>query len=198
LTEEGEVSEPEPMVFFYAIDSTTRECGEEPYGPVELASKPEPITCSYNVYTKDSQLWKVEGMKLLNKVDGFVSDDIWVLIPEGRMAYIENQTQNQVLTVEGGKVLMTMNRVGMLWDKGIPDEDGWYTLTWGPSHEILTYNNDTEGIKINKDDGDLTLTNPEIWKNTCPIEKIEEFKSWTGREVPKSALNEVDDEEEED
>ena len=44
------------------------------------------------------QLWKVEGMKLLNKVDGFESDDIWVLIPEGRMAYIENQTQNQVLT----------------------------------------------------------------------------------------------------
>ena len=53
--EDGEVSSPEPVVFFYAIDTKPREPGMQPYRPVKLATKPEPITCSYNVHKTDSK-----------------------------------------------------------------------------------------------------------------------------------------------
>ena len=53
-TEEGELSDPEPMVFFYAIDLTPAEADSQPYKPQALAIKPEPINCKYNVYTTES------------------------------------------------------------------------------------------------------------------------------------------------
>jgi len=173
--EEAEVGEEaEPVVFFYAIDIKPKELGDPVYGPVPLASKPKPIDCKYNIYTEDSQLWKVEDQKLVNKTGMYETDDIWTMIPEGRMAYIQNQTQNQVLTNDDGKVEMTFDRVSQLWDMGRPDDEGYFTLTWGPTHEILSVN-----------ENELTLTNPEIWKNKCPIMEIEDYKHWTGREEVK-------------
>ena len=53
-TEEGELSDPEPVVFFYAIDLTPAEPESQPYKPQALAIKPEPINCKYNVYTTES------------------------------------------------------------------------------------------------------------------------------------------------
>jgi len=185
--EDGKVGEPEPVVFFYAIDTKPREPGMQPYKPVKLATKPEPINCTYNVFKTESQMWKVEGEKLLNKLKGFKTEDIWTTIAEGQMVYIENKTKNEVLTVEENKVKLVDNKGGCLWNKGTPDQDGWYTLTWGPTNQILTFNQDTKGDKINKDDEKFTLTDPTIWKNTCPIEKISSAKSWNGREEVKIA-----------
>jgi len=191
--EDGKVSSPEPVVFFYAIDTKPREPGMQPYRPVKLATKPEPITCSYNVFKTDSQMWKIEGEKLLNKMEGYKTEDTWTAICEGQMAYIENKTKNEFLTVtDDGKVKMVDHRdVNHLWNKGTPDQDGWYTLTWGPTSQILTFNNpilyDPKGSIDIEDNEEFTLTNPTIWKNTCPIQKIADAKHWTGREEVKIA-----------
>ena len=40
------------------------------------------------------------------------------------------------------------NETRQMWCQGIPDQDGWFTLTWPPTHEILTCS----------EDGELTLT----------------------------------------
>ena len=40
------------------------------------------------------------------------------------------------------------NETRQMWCQGIADKDGWFTLTWPPTHEILTCS----------EDGELTLT----------------------------------------
>ena len=44
-------------------------------------------------------MWKIEGEKLLNKMEGYKTEDTWTAICEGQMAYIENKTKNEVIKV---------------------------------------------------------------------------------------------------
>ena len=42
-------------------------------------------------------MWKIEGEKLLNKMEGYKTEDTWTAICEGQMVYIENKTKNEVI-----------------------------------------------------------------------------------------------------
>ena len=49
------------------------------------------------------------------------------------------------------------NETRQMWCQGIPDQDGWFTLTWPPTHEILTCS----------EDGELTLAGKIFYSNAC-------------------------------
>ena len=139
-------------------------------------------------------MWKIEDEKLLNKMEAFKTEDTWTFICEGQMVYIENKTKNEVIdlsssvvipfcekskfepsifnlqyltvTEDGKAKMVDLRDVNHLWNKGTPDQDGWYTLTWGPTNQILTFNNpaiyEPEGSIDIEDNEEFTLTSKFI------------------------------------
>ena len=83
-----------------------------------------------------THLWKLEDSKLINKSNFWKSNDSWNFFTKGTLVYIKNVTQNKVLGItddSAGKTVieenLDSNEFGQMWEKGIVNEDGYFTFT---------------------------------------------------------------------
>lgn len=84
-------------------------------------------------------MWRISEGKLESKTqDAYQTDDVWVLTHVGRMVCIENESESKFLTGQNSEVGLTTNSDGQLWGIGDTDEDGFFTLTWLDSNQLLT------------------------------------------------------------
>ena len=83
-----------------------------------------------------SQLWKLDGRTLKNKAE--LSKDEWKIMASGTSFIIANFSNNKYLTTtHEGEVIEDDRRnvlkngkvqPGFLWNRGIPDNEGYFTL----------------------------------------------------------------------
>ena len=87
------------------------------------------------------QLWKLDGNVLMNKSNIWKSKDRWNLKSEGSMVLIENVSENKVITRKENVVseeVLVLNNVSQMWENGVPDNEGFFTLTDPDSEKVLT------------------------------------------------------------
>ena len=83
-----------------------------------------------------SQLWKIDDNRLKNKEGVWTSVDMWNFkTKDDNLIYIENISKAKFLgTTIDGKVILEdfeENKAEQLWQKGIPNGEGYFTLTNG-------------------------------------------------------------------
>ena len=92
-------------------------------------------------------MWKLDGRTLKNKAE--LSKDEWKIIPCGTGIIITNFSNNKYLTTthEGEEVIEDDRRnvlkngkvqPGFLWNRGIPDTEGYFTLKNAQTPKFLT------------------------------------------------------------
>ena len=85
------------------------------------------------------QLWKINGTKLVNRAHVWNSNAIWCFKQiEDNAFYIENTSENKVLSVIDDNVELVQNGAGELWEKGETNKEGYFTLTQSSSEKALT------------------------------------------------------------
>ena len=88
----------------------------------------------------------MKGTKLVNRAHVWNSNAIWVFKPmddnafyEDNVFYIENTSENKVLSVIDDNVELAQNGAGELWEKGETNKDGYFTLTQLSSEKVLQF-----------------------------------------------------------
>ena len=90
-----------------------------------------------------TQRWKLNINDRLESKDGlWRSIETWILIAKGQEVYIRNNSKGTVLEAhKNGKVTQEFEIEGnanQLWKKGVPDEQGYYTLRNLGRKKVLT------------------------------------------------------------
>ena len=89
----------------------------------------------------DPQLWTMIGSKLINKEGLWTSNDDWeVLEKEDTKICIVN-SKHQALSAKHNSVkerVLEQDNLGQLWKKGVPNSEGYFTLTSVTSPKVLT------------------------------------------------------------
>ena len=81
----------------------------------------------------------MKGTKLVNRAHVWNSNAIWCFKPlEDNAFYIENTSENKVLSVIDDNVELAQSDAGELWEKGETNKDGYFTLTQSSSEKALT------------------------------------------------------------
>jgi hypothetical protein len=93
-------------------------------------------------------LWTIEDNKLVSNVDVWQSNHQWnvKLIetnPNETIVSIENSLTNKTLVVIGNstnvtKEILAQNESKQMWKKGVPNHEGYFTLTYLESNKVLT------------------------------------------------------------
>ena len=82
------------------------------------------------------QRWRLDGNVLKNQAGHWESADAWNFkTKDDDLIYIENISKAKFLgTTIDGKVILEdfeENKAGQLWEKGMPNGEGYFTLTNG-------------------------------------------------------------------
>ena len=81
----------------------------------------------------------MKGAKLVNRAHVWNSNAIWCFKQiEDNAFYIENTSENKVLSVIDDNVELVQNGAGELWEKGERNKEGYFTLTKSSSEKTLT------------------------------------------------------------
>ena len=84
----------------------------------------------------------MNGSKLINKEGLWTSDDDWeVLEKEDTKIYIANISNHKVLSAKHNSVkekVIEQDNPGQIWKKGVPNNEGYFTLTNVTSPKVLT------------------------------------------------------------
>ena len=84
----------------------------------------------------------MNGSKLINKEGLWTSDDDWeVLEKEDTKIYIANISNHKVLSAKHNSVkekVIEQDNLGQMWKKGVPNNEGYFTLTNVTSSKVLT------------------------------------------------------------
>ena len=83
------------------------------------------------------QLWKLENNTLKNKEGFWKSTENWRFETEGTMVHLVNESNSKFLFVSSDEVLESVNKK-QLWEKGSPDNEGYFTLKDVTSKRVLT------------------------------------------------------------
>ena len=79
------------------------------------------------------QRWKLDGTRLKNKAEIWISHDDWVFTSRlGYLIYIRNYSKKWVLGAKSdGRIIQEVfvaGKAGQLWKKGKPDAEGYFIL----------------------------------------------------------------------
>ena len=98
------------------------------------------------------QLWKLSGTTLMNKAHIYPPCDKWKLRNKGEKVYIENSSQNKVLSVGKDDIVNEESLIKndskgkQTWTKGVANNEGYFTLT--NSKKVMTYDITDKCISI--------------------------------------------------
>ena len=102
------------------------------------------------------KFWKIEGNNLVNKDEDWKPKEEWNIkrAKGSTLKKIENQNNQKVLEIpennkDGNLAEQDYNKntEGQLWKKGIPDDNGYFTLKNKKSSEFLAADSDS-GFKV--------------------------------------------------
>ena len=84
----------------------------------------------------------MNGSKLINKEGLWTSNDDWqVLEKEDTKICIVNLSKHKVLSAKHNSVkvkVLEQDNLGQIWKKGVPNNEGYFTLTSVTSPKVLT------------------------------------------------------------
>ena len=78
---------------------------------------------------------------MINKAEVWQSTDKWELQNDGSTCYIKNVSEDKVLHTENGQVNLEafgLNDGRQMWEKGEPNDEGFFTLTNPDTEKVLT------------------------------------------------------------
>ena len=94
------------------------------------------------------KLWTIEDNKLVSNGDVWQPNHQWNVIANESnqneiMVYIENKLTNKTLVVIGNsttvtKEILAQNERKQMWKKGVPNHEGYFTLTYLESNKVVT------------------------------------------------------------
>ena len=93
-------------------------------------------------------MWTIEDNKLVSNGDVWQPNHQWNVIANESnqnetMVYIENKLTNKTLVVIGNstnvtKEILAQNESKQMWKKGVPNHEGYFTLTYLESNKVVT------------------------------------------------------------
>ena len=101
-------------------------------------------------------MWKLYGTKLINKKGEWHSNDDWRFVPEQTMFYIENISNDKVLSVATEnncetevKEMSRDNKLKQLWKLEPPNEEGFFNVSEPKS--LVSMSSDSFHITVRND-----------------------------------------------